>query len=112
MAKTGDFPMPPDPTATAPSKAKKPKGEKLDLPLAPPKAEEKKRPPPKRYPYDVVMKAGGNRYGPYSPKEGAVDNSEAIQRVLDENPSLKPHLAKARWEVERTSETPISGNSG
>lgn len=61
--------------------------------------------------YDVICIIEGERFGPYSPSEGAVDESEAIQRVLDEVPALKPHLTRCRWDVNPRS-SDVSDTTG
>lgn len=63
-----------------------------------------------RYAYDVVVTIGRKKYI-YHPDGGAVDESEAINRVVSAHEDLRPWLpgtGKAQWKIKRTSDQPIN----
>ncbi len=101
-----DFPTPFD---SAEQPAEEAAAPAFDLPEVELPPEPKKVSP--RYPWEVTMKLGGRQFGPFSPSQGAVDASEAINRVVREHPNLTPHLSKCRWATKRLSKEPINGDT-
>lgn len=64
-----------------------------------------------RYAYECFVTVSGKKYGPMKPEGGAVDPSEAIERCVSANDSLRnflPGTANAAWKVKRTSTEPIN----